>query len=130
MNSIGGNCGAPKDTGQGRKIMIGHSVGLAALVVIISTPALAVVSDSPASNQFGQQVTRTLCGDCHIVSRDQSRSGNSLASDLVEYMQEPAITELALRSYLQTSHPVMPNIRLTPEQIDDVVGYLLSLKAK
>jgi hypothetical protein len=31
---------------------------------------------------------------------------------------------------LQTSHPVMPNIRLTPEQIDDVVGYLLSLKAK
>lgn len=52
----------------------------------------------------------------------------SPAPDPTERVRDPAITELALRSYLRTSHPVMPNIRLTEEQTDDIVAYLLSLK--
>jgi hypothetical protein len=35
---------------------------------------------------------------------------------------------LALRSYLQTSHPVMPNIMVNRQQADDIIAYLLTFK--
>ena len=40
----------------------------------------------------------------------------------------PAATETALRIFLGTPHATMPNLRLAPEQTDDVITYILSLK--
>jgi len=34
----------------------------------------------------------------------------------------------ALRAFFQTPHPKMPNLILTPEQSDDVIAFLLSLR--
>ena len=38
------------------------------------------------------------------------------------------MTATALRVFLTTSHPKMPNLILTPEQITDVAAYILSLR--
>jgi hypothetical protein len=38
----------------------------------------------------------------------------------------PGMTATALRAFLQTPHPKMPNLILTPEQSDDVIAFLLS----
>jgi hypothetical protein len=38
------------------------------------------------------------------------------------------MTTTALRAFLQTRHPKMPNLILTPEQSDDVITFLLSLR--
>jgi hypothetical protein len=38
------------------------------------------------------------------------------------------MTATALRVFLTTSHPKMPNLILTPEQIADVSAYILSLR--
>jgi hypothetical protein len=38
------------------------------------------------------------------------------------------VTALSLRVYLQTPHATMPNIVLTPEETDDVISYILTLK--
>ena len=38
------------------------------------------------------------------------------------------MTATALRVWLQTSHPTMPNIMLAPNDMDNVVAYILSLK--
>jgi len=37
------------------------------------------------------------------------------------------MTATALRVFLTTSHPKMPNLILTPEEIADVSAYILSL---
>ncbi len=95
--------------------------------------------DGSASAVDGRSLALALCGDCHIVAPGQPAgpdglSGPNLAGpdlagpDLFERMQDPAMTELALRSYLRTSHPLMPNIRLTRGETDDIVAYLLTLK--
>ena len=34
----------------------------------------------------------------------------------------------ALRVFLGTPHATMPNLRLAPEQADDLIAYILSLK--
>jgi cytochrome c len=38
------------------------------------------------------------------------------------------MTATALRVFLTTSHPKMPNLILTPEQIAEVTAYVLSLR--
>jgi len=40
----------------------------------------------------------------------------------------PGITAIALRAFLTSSHPRMPNLILTPEETGDVIAYILSLR--
>ena len=40
------------------------------------------------------------------------------------------MTATALRVFLTTSHPKMPNLILTSEQIADVSAYILSLRER
>ncbi len=38
------------------------------------------------------------------------------------------MTATAIRVFLRTSHPKMPNLILTPEETEDVIAYILSLR--
>jgi cytochrome c len=40
----------------------------------------------------------------------------------------PGMTATALRVFLTSSHPKMPNLILTPEETADVTVYILSLR--
>jgi hypothetical protein len=41
----------------------------------------------------------------------------------------PATTSMSLHVFLLTPHANMPNYHLTPQEIDDVVAYILSLRS-
>jgi hypothetical protein len=43
---------------------------------------------------------------------------------------DPAATEMALRVFLRTPHATMPDLRQTPEQTDDLIACILSLKGR
>lgn len=95
--------------------------------------AAQAATDGPGSAGYGRQLTEEICGECHRVSKTPTAKPPPMqedlaAPDLTERLRDPGVTEMALRSYLQTSHPVMPNIRLTEEQTDDIVAYLMTLK--
>lgn len=95
--------------------------------------AAFAAADGAGSPRYGRQLAESLCGDCHRVSPNREPKppplpGDAEAPDLMERVRDPGITEMALRTYLRTSHPIMPNIRLNEEQTDDIVAYLLSLK--
>lgn len=109
-----------------------HTIAIARPLAVALVAALAAgmpaAADGPGDPAFGRGLAVDFCSECHVVSPDQRRSGSEAAPDLTERMHHPGLTEMALRSYLQTSHPVMPNIRLTQEQTDDLVAYLLTLK--
>ena len=42
----------------------------------------------------------------------------------------PSTTELSLKVFLRSSHKSMPNFILQPEETDDIVAYILSLRRK
>ena len=42
----------------------------------------------------------------------------------------PSMSELAIKVFLRTPHPTMPNIILSPEEIDSVTAYIRSLNKK
>lgn len=96
--------------------------------VLVAGAAALAATDGPGHPAFGRRLADDLCSECHVLSPDQDHPGRWPAPDLTVRMRDPAITETALRSYLQTSHTRMPNIMLNQEQTDDIIAYLLSLK--
>ncbi|WP_448190970.1 c-type cytochrome [Azospirillum sp. sgz301742] len=97
-------------------------------LLVTGAGALAA-TDGPGSPTSGRRLAVEMCGGCHVVAPNQERGNSaSQAPNLMQRVRDPAITELALRSYLQTSHPVMPNIMLSQDQTDDIIAYLLTFK--
>jgi mono/diheme cytochrome c family protein len=48
--------------------------------------------------------------------------------DIPELAAEPSITEYSLRALLRSPHERMPHITFTPDEMDDIVSYIMSLK--
>lgn len=117
-------------------------VSAATLLLPTATAAQAVpqqsipqgtMQDGPGSVGYGRRLAEEICGECHRVTAGKPAKPPPMeedtgAPDLTERMTDPGMTEMALRSYLRTSHPLMPNIRLTPDETDDILAYLMTLK--
>jgi mono/diheme cytochrome c family protein len=69
------------------------------------------------------------CSQCHGVKRGE-KSPDVDAPSFTDISAEPSITEYMLRVFLQTPHPTMPNLIINPDEMDDIVNYIVSLKPK
>jgi mono/diheme cytochrome c family protein len=99
--------------------------------------ALALVGlAGPASAQDRTDVSRghalaqAWCADCHSIEPDGAAGAYEMPPSFGSFANNPEITETALKAYLQSTHPVMPQVKLTADEIDEVVAYILSLKSK
>jgi mono/diheme cytochrome c family protein len=79
--------------------------------------------------QNGAKWATDVCGQCHAVRTGQARSPNGRAPTFVELANTPGMTSAALTVALTTPHAGMPMFVLTPEQRQDIVAYVLSLKS-
>ena len=76
----------------------------------------------------GHLAAQSLCAECHAVERDQVRSPARSAPPFQAVAAVPGMTSVALQVALTTSHRTMPNIMLPPDELGDVVTYILSLQ--
>jgi mono/diheme cytochrome c family protein len=102
------------------------------LIAAVTAAALLVpasVRTQEADNVgHGRQIAQTICVACHVVSRGQRVSPNSEAPPFPMIAETPGMTSIALTAALLTSHRLMPNIILEPDERRDVIAYILSLK--
>jgi mono/diheme cytochrome c family protein len=84
-------------------------------------------SDAKADAARGRVLSEQWCSQCHGVRPNES-SPNAKAPNFSAVATEPSTTEYSLRVFLKTPHPTMPNFVLKPDDIDDIVGYIVSLK--
>jgi mono/diheme cytochrome c family protein len=89
----------------------------------------AAAQDLPGDPAGGADLAREVCAECHLVSEDQMVDPG-VGPSLLEVAEHPATTEMSLRAFLQTPHPTMPNLILSPEETDDIIAYLLALKGE
>ena len=89
----------------------------------------AAAQDLPGDPTAGAELACGACAQCRVVSKDQMVDPG-IGPSLLEVAGHPATTALSLRAFLQTPHPTMPNLILTPEETDDIVAYLLALKGE
>lgn len=107
----------------------------------VSTAALFVVAggafafggvafaQSPAGDPAeGHRLAQEWCASCHTIEPMQPPLPGSIAPSWSAVARMPSTTSLALRAFLLTPHPPMPDLKLTPTQIDDIVAYILSLR--
>jgi mono/diheme cytochrome c family protein len=77
----------------------------------------------------GLAFAREACNSCHVVEpNNASPRVVVIGPNFQDIANTKAMTATALRVFLTTSHPKMPNLILTSEQITDVAAYILSLR--
>lgn len=98
------------------------------LLIFVTAPLHTVVAQSPTV-QRGLVFVRMHCAQCHAIDRT-SASPLRIAPPFRElHKRYPVDTlEEAFAEGIQTGHPSMPEFRLDPSQINDVIAYSKSLE--
>jgi mono/diheme cytochrome c family protein len=95
---------------------------LAAFVV-----AFVAAHSVRADVQKGAQIARQWCANCHVID------GNSAAAvpqgpPTFPTIARSGMTNDQLRAFLSHPHGAMPDLALTRAEIDDLIGYIGTLR--
>jgi len=99
---------------------------LTLLILLQVGPALATGDQVDTSS--GEALARSWCTECHAVTRGNLQSPRPGVPSFTAIARQPSTTTMSIQAFLTTSHPRMPNVKLTPEQLDDIARYILSLR--
>lgn len=77
----------------------------------------------------GQAYAEKFCSECHAVSPGAGGAQNPEAPSFASVANSEGMSERALGVWFQTSHPTMPNFVIPRKDLDDVIAYIMSLKA-
>ncbi len=106
-----------------------------ALAVVIALAAPFLVRPHDASGAIlsrdsaaaGHRLAGAWCEECHAIGATPTGKASD-APDFADIASRPSTTALSLKVFLRTNHPSMPNIVISPDQTEDLVNYILSLK--
>jgi len=101
---------------------------LIAIVFLIEVTSSAG-AEQPGDSMKGAALAQSVCAQCHAVRNGQMRSPNPMAPSFSNVSKWPGMTEIALRAWMQSSHRTMPNIVLDDNETDNVIAYIMRLKA-
>jgi cytochrome c len=108
------------------------SLALAALFLIRLHYAGGAAQSSGSASD-GHRLAEAWCKDCHAIEATTAGTGTgtgtaNAAPAFTAIANQPSTTELSLKVFLRSSHRSMPNLVIAPNQADDLVNYILSLK--
>lgn len=99
-----------------------------ALLLALASSAAPALAQSPAV-QRGQVFVRTHCAQCHAIDRVSPSPLRDAPPFRTLHRNYPVESlEESLAEGIVTGHPSMPEFRLDPGQIGDVIAYLKSLE--
>jgi len=99
---------------------------VAGVLACLTDAALAQMS--PAA-QRGRSFVRTNCAQCHSVDK-YTASPLAVAPPFRTLHEKYPVEDLAesLAEGIRVGHPTMPQFKLDPGQVDDVISYLKTLE--
>jgi hypothetical protein len=97
------------------------------LLIVASMPAQA---QQIGGAERGLRYAESICSPCHAVHANQIHSPVKRATPFQLVADTSGMTANALTAWLQTSHPTMPNVIMTDENMRNVIEYILSLKTR
>jgi mono/diheme cytochrome c family protein len=102
--------------------------GFVVFGALLCSAATVEAAGDVADVSAGQALAKQWCSECHEVRPGGGVSPNISAPPFSELATQPGFTELSIRAMLRNEHLTMPRINFTAGQMDDIVGYLISLK--
>ena len=88
----------------------------------------AAAQDHPGDPQAGYKYASKVCATCHGISAEPSPVPQ--APRFREVADQPGMTGTALRVWMETMHPTMPNIIVSKQDMLNVIAYILDLKGR
>ena len=99
---------------------------LPAAVLLSLVLALATERPTLADTTRGSQLAQQWCASCHVTSGNPA--GNVQQGPPSFHTIAAARTADRLRAFLSHPHGAMPDLSLTRQEIDDLVGYIETLR--
>ncbi|HEY7647107.1 MAG TPA: c-type cytochrome [Hyphomicrobiales bacterium] len=103
-------------------------IGYAAIVVMAGFGAVRAQEAGDAHQ--GLLYASRHCTECHTIERGGWTSPNPDAPPFQALANTQGVSWIVLTAWLQSSHKSMPNLLVEPKDREDVIAYILSLKAK
>ena len=102
-------------------------VRLHAALACIAVMTTAATAQSAGDAERGHAIAEKLCAQCHAIKAGETSP--RLESPTFEQISlTPGMTGLAIKVWLQTPHPTMPNLMLPANDREDIAAYITSLK--
>jgi mono/diheme cytochrome c family protein len=92
-------------------------------LVLCGVAATATAQD----RAMGQRIATEWCSACHAI--DGVRRANDTAPAFSTIANQPDLAASFLRAWLIDPHPPMPKLDLPRIDIDDLIAYILALRA-
>ncbi len=94
--------------------------------------ALAVLASGAGAVELGNQeqghaYAQRACAECHAVDKDTTMLFSDVPS-FQDVADSEGMSPRALAVWLQTSHPNMPDFIIPPDDMDNVIAYIMSLR--
>ena len=97
-------------------------------LLALSGVASELHAQEVGNRQEGLAIAQEVCSECHAIRNGQIFSPNSRSPTFTELATTPGMTVAALTVALTTPHAGMPMFKLTADQRNDVITYILSLR--
>jgi mono/diheme cytochrome c family protein len=78
----------------------------------------------------GLAYAQKTCSGCHNVVRTGAASPNKDAPPFKQIANTPGMSITALTVWSRTSHPTMPNLVIPPNDMDNLIAYIMSLRER
>ena len=103
------------------------------LRMIVVGAGLAVGMASALAQQAGDPdrghaYAVMTCAPCHSIEKGGAASPNPNAPVWRDIANMPGITATALRVFLSTPHQQMPDLVISPANMQDLIAYILTLQ--
>ena len=95
------------------------------IIPLLTLPLAAMAQSAGGDPRIGRRTAATLCVPCHQI--DETRRDGP--PSFVDIALMPSTTALSLKVFLRSSHNEMPDLIVPGSEIDDLIAYILSLKA-
>ena len=103
-----------------------RSLLLSAVPLLFLLPSLACAQDVSQ----GKRLAERWCANCHVVAGSATTGSANGLPTFPALAADAKTTDASLRAAMTTQHGRMPDFSLTKHQQDDLVAYILSLRAK
>jgi len=98
----------------------------AMIVLVLAGPGARAAEIGDATR--GLDYARVYCAECHGVEPGEMISPFSDVPAFREIANTPGISELALFSFFQTTHPTMPDLMVPSADVQDLIAYFATLR--
>ena len=94
---------------------------------LILLPGAALAQEQGEAGP-GLTYAKQQCAECHWVGKQKGSSPNLFAKSFRELANRRDTTVISLAAWMQSEHVDMPHIMPKPEDLNDVIAYIISLK--